>query len=702
MKLKKNDLVIVVLVVVVMLAILGNQSGLLKPGASSGYVISLQPTAFTTNTDSDLTGSQKWVANVVLGTGGDSLVGKTTYTSNANILTDPNTGKTSAKPIQVSFSLDKMNVVYPLSLDSTKQPNLKKINNIGLSFSWNDARLELACYGQPFSTINMEAGKCYAIPSWCVGTENGYNYRRICHDNGGVAVTCSNPIQVWGIPIASYSGYECINVVNKYDTANAVIYKPGPKIPQIEATITTTVGSKTETIKLNQDNGFFGVSPDKLVLARMTGALTSFNQEVPEAGTFYVIKSGSNMFPIGANKYNNIWTDATLYDKWKTQTSYDGVQTVLTTYNAQVSDAFAYPDDPFNNTKDIAGNQQNSPNRYIKITDSQLIVDRTRDPMLFPMLTMEISADYLAINRSITEPVITSVIPATFKVNSDTQQKITVVVKNAGEQSGEIALSYSCTPPVLQLSSQLSQFVAGGATANYDIYFKGTKNGTYSCSVTAKNADLSKTSTKTFTGEVTQVTPKPCPSNYVFDPAANDCICRTDLASICTGNQKPNYQLCRCDSYIPPCSKVCGEGEVLQDDCTCKACTPPRSLSKYEYFNTSKCTINCIAGYYYNVQGECVPSSVCNNNNICEPDLGETKDNCADCLGLSCFEKVDAVPCNKLDMGITKIDDPFCGLNKAIGEAGCVAQEAGIMCVAGVIIVLAFGIAYLTKKKKRR
>lgn len=129
------------------------------------------------------------------------------------------------------------------------------------------------------------------------------------------------------------------------------------------------------------------------------------------------------------------------------------------------------------------------------------------------------------------------------------------------------------------------------------------------------------------------VTKNPCPRNMHWD--GNECVCNTGYLN-CDGIESTG---CDVDSKSDKsncggCQKICGEGSR----CRMGECV-------------------CINGYVMDDGGKCVEFR-CNENDICEPEIGERCDACAPCI-----------------CGINQVCDPIFIFPRSTDKRGCLHCE---------------------------
>lgn len=613
-----------------------------------GLITSLSPTS------TSLTNNE-WNTMITMGAGSDNFVGRTTYaTPDAPLVAGD---KTSQNNLLVTFTLDELNVRYPLQVDNLKSGYNKKIQYITIPMTdINNPKISADC--RPYAYATILGGTCSYIMPACVGDSN-WNFKRLCTDAGGVAVTCTNPVKVngWTIPVNSVSGWKCEAIVDDVaTTTHPAFYKPTGVQDNMKATITTTVNGKTETLVLSPSNGaLVNTTSDGLVTATITGALLTFNQHEPQAADFYVVASDNGAMPIGKDAYNQIPTSLVFNAKWKTCTTASCIDTELNAYKTAYATAtISAPNSPFDLWQDPFGKQPNL-NSMIKVDRTQLVMDRLAAPMVYPQVQLKIKADYLqAVTPISNASIVDYTCPA--QTNENTQGVISMTVKNNGA-TGQVTPQITCNPTIQFDNPQQGLGLNNGETHAWNYYYSAAQ-GVKTCTLKVLDAKGVVTDTRTCNIEIVANVVQSCPQGKIWSSHDLACVCDQEGLS-CTAGYNPNYQTCACDKQTNPPA----------DNCV----NAPRTLKENELWipkqaDGSGCYFKCATDYNYAASGDCVKSGCPAVKTPCATGyaLAVASDGCAKCMPSEVNESACSYPL-VWSSSTTLTQSPFAGL-PVIGE----------------------------------
>lgn len=750
MKIKKNQMFILAGVFVLLLVLIGNQTGWKFTGAIGGgsTPITLSQVSFLNSPQSGW--NKVFLASVLV----NSNIGNSLYygVSTDNIPIVSSDGKTTSQNnVKLDFKLNDMSCRYTTTqLDTTFSKEQIYQFSVPNAYTTNLNQWNAYCQADSanFGIAGLFTSKITeAFPSASFNNQNvPYNcnmmknscrsdYIRNC-PTGYIAVTCtpqqsstiSNILVKLGATSNVNAGLACVKVVkdNSYVIQrfgiNPVTFTTSAKI------IITKEGSPPEELNLDSQTSATGshMSPSgktpDFYASIDYGVVSLQNTQCPSGNGIEVFKIGGE-----TGKRTTIVDITQLTPPIDTTVlssmSLNDVYQLTTAHNTA-----------FNNYDLYTSTTPFSSATIVQSTSGvgSININRTTNPPILPILNLIINADWVGYYSPQGSVKLTC--PTTpISLNSGQQVTVPFTVTNNGSTESNVNVNLpSCVPSISipGWSNNPSGLLAIGEQKTGSFYVGG-QEANATCTLTATSGTASDKCI--FMVGIGSMCTGSCDYPFVrngttFDPC--NCICPITVAYCNARGMTRDSASCSCIPNPNLCGNgACDVGENITcpGDCPCTGsscqicgddkCTGTETENTcYSDCHVSKCgdgyceadeKNTCVADC-----GVCNPLPICPSyqtvgtdclcHTVCPPPKVLVNGVCE--YRGDCMAKVDLTPCNKLDMGITKIDDPFCGFQKAVDKLNCVVQGASIICIAGIIIALIFGVTYLMKngKGKRR
>lgn len=536
---------------------------------TSGTILGLSNVAIIDNGNNQINSNQVWRATVVLTNGGERLIGEvqTPFTK----LVEQATGIRSTNNFKIGYELKKYDVYYPLLQYGTEaqKPQLLQAVAVPVTLQIGTPQVSVICAGAMGGISRYHAGlPTINLPLGCES-----DYDAICRSNGGNPMISNDPVNIWGITLASTTGKQCIK---PQASTNYQWYEARSPQTTVEVDVTATAGVDERTVTLTTaipqraDSG--GVFSAQL----LPGGLASFSSSAPSFSSFKVAKLSDNTYvSISTSDYNNLISAVPNYRSFNNRQDYD---TALRSYNDRVRQLSSIP------YSSVAGFERTQQGAY---SSNGYTIDLKDNPAIFPTLVIDINADWVGIERLIANGRISDVSSCQLRANGQSAD-LNVNVRNNGSR-GDLRVSTSCNGITVSPSTYISNVYEAGATLSNRFTLTSSSSGTKSCTVTVQTSNASITDSRTISCGVAQ-----------------EC------------NAQPiNLQRVdsNCNVYCPASSITCGSNEVLDEtQCRCVArpinsgiCTQgSRITPSNAQWDTVSCTFKCTSGYSANAQGACV------------------------------------------------------------------------------------------------
>lgn len=588
------------IIIILILVAFGYVTNLKLDFTSSSNVLSIQQTQLIKNPGDGLPAEKIWRALIAIGTGGgESLYGSTSIQQNLQDGTQKSQESLLIKTKDFSSSCN-----YPLTLESaTTTPSYKKIVNLPMRIASTNpltGAIDLKCLAaikafNPFGPNSYETTVPSAIPSDCV--ENAKSY---CSRNGGVLVADSvdNPVDIFGVKLSYRTNvYQCIQLAT--DTSKPLYFYSSTN-PQILTSVTMQIskGSSNKEFTLTNSNPSY--RDNDIYAYKLPGGLLDYNGGCPSSASFEFVKTTNSNTILGSGQYTTIPIN-----------SYIGIGTIsLTTassraiadqlvsqYNGKIVNAIS--GSLYSSGLPSISNDGKSGAFVISSSSvSRLNSNSTVLPSAptFPLITLDVSADWLQVLRQEATPKIQSLPQScSFRSNGETKS-ISIDVKDTGSSEGTIRTSISCNGISVSPNTPIAQNYQPGSTLSNQFSLTSTNEGSFTCNVLAVNAGDTQRDQATFTCLVNKQCDKVPTGNYILDPASCTLICNPNLASSCTNStifdgttcscipKSGNSGSCKPDNPQPSnahwdiniCKYQCDSGYISTLDQGCKLYTPPQ------------------------------------------------------------------------------------------------------------------------------
>lgn len=597
------------IIVVILIGVLGyvssnNYLSFLKLDfTSSSNVLSMQQVQLINNPNDGLPAQKIWRVLLAIGTGGgESLYGSTSVQQNLQDGTQK-----SQDPLQVKTKDFLASCNYPLTLESAATtPSYKKITNLPMRIASTNplsggvdvkclAAIKAAQFPNLFGPNSYETTVPSAIPADCVENAKAY-----CNRDSGVFVADSvdSPFDIFGVKLSYRTNvYQCIQSTT--DTSKPVYFYSSSN-PQILTSVTMQVikGASTKEFTLTNSNPSY--RDGDIYAFKLPGGLLDYNGGCPVSSSFEFVKTTNSNNIFGSGQYKTIPIN-----------SYTGIGTLqLTTassraianqlldqYNLKITNALTgslYS----SGLPSISSDGKTGAFVISSSSISRLNSNATALPSAptFPLITLDVSADWLQVLRQEATPKIQSVPQScTFRQNGETKS-VSVDVKDIGSSDGTIRTSISCNGISVSPSTPVAQNYQAGNTLSNQFSLTSTNEGSFTCNVLAVNAGDTQRDSATFTCLVNKQCTLVPTGNYILDPASCTLICNPQLASSCSNSTVFDGNTCSCiqktgDSGtckpkdpqpsnthwdINICKYQCDSGYVATLDQGCKLYTPPQ------------------------------------------------------------------------------------------------------------------------------
>ncbi len=545
----------------------------------SGQVLSLSKVSLTTGGTGGWASGEIWKAQVLLGTGGDKISNQ--ISSPTNQLTYFETK--SMKPLTVTYELTQEQFTYPLTLASPQPSGYAKVqgDNFDLKSAYDYGfpiisggthYLSPTCANDLFGilgatqqTKQVQGDIGIKIPNSCLP-----EYQEICKHSGGTPIISTTSTNFFNLASIPSTGYKCLKIIP--DTSKPVInlFRPTNKQAYASANVILSNGIGQEIVSINTDNKQIAYSNDNKVRVAMTYGVNSFLPDAPEYSSFYLLVTPGFTVPITTSVFSNIPTQ---YPQITQGESESDVLTAVNSYNDKFNNIIINKQTGFTSSEEINKAVYSSSNK-------QLVLDRTNLPSIFPVLDLEIVADYLGILRPVAIPHITVSPQVVQLTEGGSGATITASITKDGE--GAIYVSSPVCNPNGIISTP-STTVSKTDSSWTQVYLLNGAKGTYSCTITAYNADQSKSDSASFSVNIAQICTKKPINNQVLDTDTCTISCPLN----CGATESADYINCKC---IPP------SGTTPTPQPT--ACTNPDVSLQFEgaLWNTNTCKWECPSG----------------------------------------------------------------------------------------------------------
>jgi len=558
---------LIILLIINMFVPLG---GLLS--LTSGTVLGLSQVSIIDNTNNQINSNKVWRATVALTGGGERLTGSAQTPFDK--LVDQTTGIRSTSNFKIGYELKKYDVNYPLLQYQTEaqKPQLLQVQGVPLKFT----------VGQESGTPEGTSPQCAisllgisrslnGLPTVNIPQACQSDYVRNCLRAGGQWMISSDPTNIFGIPVGDTIGLQCIRAI---PSTNYQWYEARSPQTTVEADVTATVGTDQRTVTLTSSIPQ-RVDAGGLFSANMLPAgLASFSSTAPSYDSFKVVKISDNSYiSIATTDYNNLIGAVPPINSFTNRQNYD---TALRAYNDRVRllSQMQY--------SSVAGFTRTQQGTY---SNNGYTIDLKDAPAIMPVIIVDVSSDWLGIERLIADGRIQDVSSCQLRANGQPAD-LSVNVRNAGSR-GDLRVSTSCSGITVNPSTYISNNYESGSILTNRFTLTSSGSGTKLCTVSVQASNGSITDSRSINCNVQQEC-NAQPINLQRVDSNCNVYCPSDIQ--CGSNEVVDQTQCRCVAR-PIDSGSCTQGNRV---------TPQNAR-----WDTTSCNFICNSGYVANAQGIC-------------------------------------------------------------------------------------------------